>query len=266
MTAAASRIGLGCSRMGSFNNPASPRDSAALIARALELGVTVFDTANIYGQGDSERILGRALRGRPDAARVMTKIGKRFSAKMRLLRPFKPLIKPLVRGEVSRQAMVATRLASMDPDFLRSGYEAALDQSLRRLGMDRVDTLYLHSPPIDVIRDPAPIAELRALAGKGKIARWGISVDHVDELRAALALDGLGVLQIPYDIIRGHPDLAEAARARGVEIVAREVIGAQPGLAPRDAVAAAAHDPLVDITLVGTTSPAHLEAAVAAAR
>lgn len=260
------RIGLGCSRMGSFNNPASPRDSQALVERALALGVTVFDTANIYGQGDSERIIGRALRGRGDGAMVMTKIGKRFSAKLRLLRPFKPLIKPLVRGETSRQAIVATRLASMDPDFLRTGYEAALDQSLRRLGMERVDVLFLHSPPTDVIRDPGPIDQLRALAAKGKIVRWGISIDHVDELRAALPLDGLGVLQIPYDIIRGHPDEIGQARAAGVTVVAREVIGAQPALAPAAAIAAAAHDPLVDIVLVGTTSSAHLEAAVNAAR
>lgn len=265
MSATPSRIGLGCSRMGSFNNPASARESQALVEAALALGVTVFDTANIYGQGDSERIVGRALRGRADSAFVMTKIGKQFSAKLRLLRPLKPLIKPLVRGRGVRDAVVATRLASMDPDFVRTGYDRLLARSLRRLGMARVDVLFLHSPPIEVIRDPAPIDQLRLLAEHGRVGRWGISIDHPDELHAALPLAGLGALQIPYDIVRAEPDAVARARAQGVLIVAREVIGAQPELSPDAAIRTAARDPQVDVALVGTTSRRHLEAAVASA-
>jgi aryl-alcohol dehydrogenase-like predicted oxidoreductase len=79
-----SRIGFGCGRIGSLGNPASPAQSQRLIELALDLGITLFDTANIYGQGDSERILGRALRGKRDRAFVVTKVGQHFSAKMRL--------------------------------------------------------------------------------------------------------------------------------------------------------------------------------------
>lgn len=265
MSAPPSRIGLGCSRMGSLNNPASARESQALVETALALGVSVFDTANIYGQGDSERIIGRALRGRRDDGFVMTKIGKRFSTKLRLLRPLKPLIKPLVQGRGAREAVVATRLASMDPNFVRTGYERLLAQSLQRLGMARVDVLFLHSPPVDVLQDPVPVAQLRALVDRGRVGRWGISVDHRDELHAALALAGLGALQIPYDIVRSERQAVARARAQGAMIVAREVIGAQPGLAPEAAIRAATQDELVDVTLVGTTSRRHLEAAVAAA-
>ncbi len=92
-----SRLGLGCSQVGSFGNPASLAQSRALIRQALDLGVNHFDTADIYGQGDSERAIGQAIQGRRGEAFVVTKFGKRFSAKMRLLRPLKPLIKPLLR-------------------------------------------------------------------------------------------------------------------------------------------------------------------------
>ena len=92
------RLGLGCSRIGSFNNPCSVSDSIALIRRAFELGITLFDTANIYGQGDSESAIGRALRGHRDEAVIVTKAGNAFSARMALMRPLKPLLRPLTRA------------------------------------------------------------------------------------------------------------------------------------------------------------------------
>src|SRR4051794_35398169 len=85
-----SRVGLGCSRVGSMGNTASTREIRATLALALERGINLFDTASIYGQGDSEREIGRLLARRRDRAFVVTKIGKLFSRRMRLLRPFKP--------------------------------------------------------------------------------------------------------------------------------------------------------------------------------
>ena len=81
------RLGLGCSRIGSFNSPYSISDSIALIRRAFELGITLIDTANVYGQGDSESAIGRALRGHRDEAVIVTKAGTAFSARMALMRP-----------------------------------------------------------------------------------------------------------------------------------------------------------------------------------
>ena len=91
-----SRLGLGCSRIGSFNNPLSDRDALRLVQSALDMGVRVLDTANVYGQGDSERVIGRALKGRRDDAFVVTKCGMSFSPRMRLLLPLKPLLRPLL--------------------------------------------------------------------------------------------------------------------------------------------------------------------------
>ena len=94
------------------------RDIRALLERSLDLGVNLLDTADIYGQGDSEREIGRLLAGRRDRAFVVTKVGKRFSRKMRLMRPLKPLLKPLLaRVKSAKGAVVGQRDANLATDF-----------------------------------------------------------------------------------------------------------------------------------------------------
>ena len=97
-----SRIGLGCSRIGSFNNPQPLAQSRALVSHALDIGVTVIDTSNIYGQGDSEIQIGLAVQGRRDKAFIVTKTGRGFSPKMRMLRHFKPLLRPLLAARAPK--------------------------------------------------------------------------------------------------------------------------------------------------------------------
>ena len=104
-----SKLGLGCSTVGSFNNPAPLSQIRGVLAQALDLGVSVFDTADIYGQGDSEREIGRSLRGRREKAFVITKFGKLFSAKMRLLAPFKPVLKPILTAMAAGDEPVTSR-------------------------------------------------------------------------------------------------------------------------------------------------------------
>src|SRR5258708_18381462 len=126
------RLGLGCSRIGSFNSPYSIADSIALIRRACELGVTLFDTANIYGQGDSESAIGRALHGHRDEAVVVTKAGNAFSARMALMRPLKPLLRPLMRAR--RGAFItAARQGPLPQDWRPRALIPALDSPLSPL-------------------------------------------------------------------------------------------------------------------------------------
>ena len=141
-------LGLGCSRIGSLGNPVPMRDMRRLLERSLELGVNLFDTADIYGQGDSEREIGRLIAGRRDKAFVVTKCGKKFSRKMQLMRSLKPILKPLLgRAGSARKAVVGQRDANLATDFSPAHITSALDASLRRLGTDHVDALLLHSPP-----------------------------------------------------------------------------------------------------------------------
>ncbi len=261
-------VGLGCSRIGSFNNPVPTRAIRELLAQAPDLGVNVFDTADIYGQGDSEREVGRALARRRDDAFVVTKVGKRFSAKMRLLRPLKPIIKPLLAASgKGGGAITARRGANLAGDFDPNRLERAVDDSLQRLGMDAVDGLLLHSPSAAAVRDPAVGQLLDRLRKSGKVRHYGVSCDDRAALEAALALDGLSLLQLPLDLLdeARHAGLTAKIVDRGIAVFAREVVRLSPTLSPTEAVARACRRPGVTSCIVGTSNPNHLRAAVAAA-
>ena len=256
-----SAVGLGCSRVGSFNNPAPLPEIRATLKAALDLGITVFDTADVYGQGDSEREIGRALRGRRDEAFVVTKLGKVFSAKMRALRIVKPLVKAVLPPRVARQSISARRDGAIAQDFAPGRFAAAVDGSLRRLGFDYLDGLLLHSPPAAVVRDPAVGEALRGLQTAGKIRWFGVSCDDAACLEAALAMPKLSLLQVTLPVLdeaAGY-GLGAQIHAKGIAVFAREVIQGQPALAPRDAVAAACARTDVACVIVGTSRRAHLE-------
>ena len=263
---ALSKLGLGCSKVGSFNNPAPMPQIRRVLAHALELGVTVFDTADIYGQGDSEREIGRAIRGQREKAFVVTKFGKLFSAKMRLLAPFKPVLKPVLQAMSAGGQVAAQRDGNMAEDFTPARFASALDASLQRFGLDHVDGVLLHSPPAAAVRQPGVAEALAALKAAGKTRYFGVSCDDDACLRAALELPGLSLLQLPMDLIEQAQGngVAKTIAERGVAVFAREVIRLQPSLKPNDAVAAAAARPDVTCVIAGTSSPQHLDMLAAA--
>jgi pyridoxine 4-dehydrogenase len=250
-------LGLGCARIGSFNNPAPIGEAIALIRGAMALGVTLFDTANVYGQGDSERAIGQALRRDRDKAFIVTKGGLTFSAKMRLMRPLKPLLRPLLaRGGTDAMDNVATasRAAAMRSDWSVSGLLASLDGSLRRLGTDRVDAFLLHSPSADILMRPAPAEALARISASGRAAMVGVACDDLASLDAALALDRIEILELPWDVlaeIDGSARAADIAR-RDIHVIAREVLKLQPGVTPAAAFAKARAMPIVSTTLIGS--------------
>ena len=262
---ALSAIGLGCSRIGSFNNPQPRATSVRLLRDARDLGVTVFDTSNIYGQGDSERAIGEAFAG--TARRelfLVTKGGRHFSAKARALAWAKPLIRPLLAARGAGGAVSARRSEALRTDWSAEALTASLDGSLRRLRTDRVDAFLLHSPPADVAGDPAIGAALAAMQAAGKARYVGISVDDLASLRAALTQPAVSIVQVPADVLAEAGELAAEIVRRGIIVMAREVIRMRPDLAAPAAVAAALADPLVSCALVGTTRLAHLAEVVAA--
>lgn len=133
-----SAIGLGCMGMSEFYGAADEKQAIATLHRALELGVTLFDTADMYGDGENERLLARALRGRRDEAILATKFG--------------------IRRDGSR------RWCDNSADYVR----ASVEESLRRLETDRIDLYYVHRR-----NEETPIEEtmgaLSELVAEGKI-------------------------------------------------------------------------------------------------
>ena len=166
--------------------------SLAAIQRALALGCTFFDTADAYGYGHSEELLGRALRGRSDVV-VATKVGSNFYGEHPV------------------------------DDFSGSYIRSALEKSRQRLQRDVIDVYQLHNPPKDLLADPRTYEILQQLKAEGRIRAYGVSVFHYDEALAAIEAGQPDVIQLPYNLLNtAAEELFPVAQREGVGIIARE--------------------------------------------
>ncbi|WP_460990624.1 aldo/keto reductase [Sinomonas soli] len=268
------KLGLGCSRLGSVNG-ASPREARALLHAALEEGVRVFDTANVYGQGDSEKAIGAAIAGHDDCV-LISKAGKYHQLRRRMLGPLKGTMRSTVRRSVgARHQLSAARSTPLPARWDARHLVRSLEGTLRRLRREQVEVFMLHSPNVEVILNGEAVSALDSARAAGKIGCIGVSVDDVETALAALTDDRVGALQVPL-----HPGSASydatlaRANAAGVTIVGREIFGGVGALSSRnDAESFARHrivevvgDPRIDLPLVGTTRLASLRASTRAAR
>ena len=176
-----------------------------LIGRALELGITLFDTGDAYGQGLNEEIVGRALaHADRDSIQIATKFGYELDSER-------------------RQHSEGERPQNWSPEHAR----AALERSLRRLGTDYVDLYQLHNPRIDAIRADELFAELEALRDAGKLRHFGVALGPAigwrEEGLEALDTRGIAALQTVYNLLEQEPgrEFLEAADRSGAGIMAR---------------------------------------------
>ena len=193
-----SAIGLGCMGMSEFYGPASEADSLATIHRALDLGVDFLDTADIYGLGRNEVLLGRALKDRRDQAFLATKFGN-------------------VRGPKGEFLAVNGR-----PEYVCQ----ACDASLRRLGLDMIDLYYQHRVDPNVPIEETVGAMTRLLEA-GKIRYLGLSEASPATLRRACAVHPVLALQTEYSLWSRDPEseILPACRELNVGFVAYSPLG-----------------------------------------
>jgi len=187
-------IGLGCWQLGADWGDVGEDDALAVLHAAMDAEVTFLDTADVYGDGRSETLVGRALRERGDAGRVTvaTKMGRRAD-------PHVP------------------------EAFTLEAFRGWLDRSRRNLGVDTIDLVQLHCPPTAVYDDDRVFDALDGLVDDQVILAYGVSVETVDEALTAIARPHVATVQIILNAFRRKPleQVLPAAAAAGVGIIAR---------------------------------------------
>ena len=186
-------VGLGCWQLGGDWGSVSEDDALGVLHAAVDAGVTFLDTADVYGDGRSEQLIGRFLRERPDAGvTVATKCGRRTD--------------PLVPAAFTLPAL---------RDWV--------DRSRANLGVDTLDLVQLHCPPTPVYSDDGVYDALDSLVQEGRIASYGVSVETVAEALTAIARPHVASVQIILNAFRRKPleQVLPAAAAAGVGIIAR---------------------------------------------
>lgn len=189
---AVSSVGLGTWQLGADWGQVSEADAHAVLDAAVGAGVTFLDTADVYGDGRSEQIIGSFLAANPGLdLLVATKMGRR------------------VPQEHSAYTLDAFR--------------AWTDRSRRNLGVERLDVVQLHCPPSSVLADDAVFDALDTLVEEGAVAQYGVSVEKRSEALRALEHPGLASIQVIVNAFRLAPldDVVPAASERGVSIIAR---------------------------------------------
>ena len=186
-------VGQGCWQFGGDWGSVSDDAAMAVLHTAADSGVTFFDTADVYGDGHSEELVGRFLKERGDGdLMVATKLGRRAN-------PHTP------------------------ESFTRENLRAWNDRSRTLLGVDTIDLIQLHCPPTPVYSDDSVYDALDEMVEEGRIRHYGVSVETVDEALTAMARPGVASVQIILNVFRRKPleQVLPAAVEAGVGIIAR---------------------------------------------
>jgi aryl-alcohol dehydrogenase-like predicted oxidoreductase len=220
-----SAFGLGCARIGGIFKETTT-ESTALLSLALDAGITFFDTSDIYSQGESERLLGRAIRGRRERVVIATKGGYVLPSQRRFISRVKPVVRPLMRLlRVSRATVPASVRGELTQNFTPPYLAEAVESSLRRLGTDYIDLYQLHSPPASTAMRDDWLEALERLRDRGKIRYYGVSCDSSETAEAALTHSGVSAVQICLNLLEpGSSAIAERSRERGYAVIAREAL------------------------------------------
>ncbi|HEY4022529.1 MAG TPA: aldo/keto reductase [Pseudonocardiaceae bacterium] len=184
-------IGLGTWQLGADWGEVSETDAMAVLDAALARGVTFFDTADVYGDGRSEQLIAKFLRGRTDKPLVATKMGRRMD--------------------------------QVPENYNLANFRVWTDRSRRNLDVDVLDLVQLHCPPPPVYSSDETFDALDTLVEEQRVAAYGVSVETVAEALAAIARPGVASVQIILNAFRRKPlaEVLPAAVKANVGIIAR---------------------------------------------
>ena len=187
-----SEIGLGCWGIGGSWTDVSTNTANQILKKSLDFGVNFFDTADVYGNGKSEQIIGKFFKDTKINKYIATKIGNK--------------IKPHLPEKYNIQV-----------------FEKFIDQSLKNLGVDSIDLLQLHCPPRQLCGYYLIHEMMNNFIKKGKIKHYGFSVFNLDEAYSALNFKNVKSIQLVFNVLRQQPkkEFLQKAKLNNVAIIAR---------------------------------------------
>jgi aryl-alcohol dehydrogenase-like predicted oxidoreductase len=187
-----SEVSFGAWAIGGTWGPVDDKESLAALHRAVEMGVNFIDTADVYGDGRSERLVGKLCRESKEQIYIATKTGRRLNP-------------------------------HTAEGYNKKNITAFVERSLKNLGVETIDLLQLHCPPFQVFYMPEVFGVLDGLAEKGKIRYYGASVEKVEEALKAIEYPNVQTVQIIFNMFRHRPSelFFEQAKKKKVGILAR---------------------------------------------
>jgi aryl-alcohol dehydrogenase-like predicted oxidoreductase len=227
-----SEIGFGGARIGGLLADDGGRaTSLRTLEAACDAGINFFDTADMYSQGESEILVGKAFRAKRDRVFIATKGGYGLPRQKQLIQLIKPFAKPIFRAlGLRRSAIPASLSGTVSQDFSSGYLREAVEASLRRLQSDHIDLYQLHSPPREELsgnRLQDALGLLARLKTEGKVREYGIALDSVYDAVHCLDMEGIASLQMPFGLmdLQALDGVFDQVSERQFGIIARGCFG-----------------------------------------
>ncbi len=188
-----SEIGLGCWQIGWCWGDVSDEDARNVLREALDKGVNFFDTSDTYGDGRSEKFLSEIIKSNSEKIYVTTKLGRR------------------IRG------------TNYPKGYKHNPMEEFIDRSLKNLGIECIDLVQLHCPPLEIIKKKETFELMDKFIKKGKIAHYGVSVHTIEDAMEAIKFPNVKSIQLVFNIFRQKPaeKFFKLAKEKKIAIIAR---------------------------------------------
>jgi aryl-alcohol dehydrogenase-like predicted oxidoreductase len=209
-----SSLGLGTSHLGSLGSRISYKDASVLFAKALENNVTLVDTSDTYGSGDSERIIGKAIDGKRNEFFIMTKAGFPYMALPGFLSPMNQIGKKILQSTHSKK------------NYSKNYLISSLHRSLKRLNTDYVDAFVLHEPFADELLMYDDCWEaLHLIKQSGMAKNVGISTNDLASYKLAKKHISLDIVQtsMPYNV-NNIDTVFDCCKQQNIKVVANQVL------------------------------------------
>jgi aryl-alcohol dehydrogenase-like predicted oxidoreductase len=188
-----SEIGLGCWQIGWCWGEVLDKEARHLLNEALDQGVNFFDTSDTYGDGRSEKFLSEIIKSTKEKIYVTTKLGRR------------------IRGTTYKKG------------YKHIPMEEFVDRSLKNLGIERIDLVQLHCPPIEFYKKPETFELMDDIVKKGKVANYGVSVYNLSEAFEAMKYKNVKSIQLVFNLFRQKPieKFLTEAKKKNIAVIAR---------------------------------------------